>query len=322
MSDVISLGEALIDFVPAESGVDLADVPRFKRRFGGAPANLAIGLARLGTSVGFIGKVGEDSFGDYIEDKLRLEGVDVSCLFRTTDAHTPLAFVSLTESGDRDFLFYRDPGADELLESVELDTEYIQEAKLFNFGSLSLTGRTSREATRRGIEVAKEDGQVISMDPNLRLSLWPDEDRAVDEVTKFIPETDVLKLSAEEVHILTGEGKIWDGVDRLRDMGPDLVVVTLGPDGYYCNFQGETIQGGGHDVKVRDTTGAGDGFMAGLISSILPKVDMFPDITGRQLQKALDFANATAALTTVDYGATSSFPGFKQVKSFQEDDGR
>ncbi len=314
MTDVISLGEALIDFVPTKSGVKLVDVPGFKKRFGGAPANLAVGLANFGVDVGFIGKVGADSFGDFIEREFQSRGVDVSHLYRSDRANTTLAFVSLTDQGDRDFVFYRDPGADELLNVSEVAENYISSGKILHFGSLSLTGERSREATAKAIGVARDNGLLISMDPNFRFSLWPDREVALKEILELLPGVDLLKLSEEEAVTLGGRDDLESSLAELKNVGPDLVVVTRGRRGYYCQFDEVEYRGDGYEVDAVDTTGAGDGFMAGFLFQLRAELESFPRLKKEFLARALSFANATAALTTTDYGATSSFPERDEVE--------
>ncbi len=316
MPDVITLGEALIDFVPTESGLSLAEVSGFSKRFGGAPANLAVGLARLGTDVGFIGKVGDDSFGDFIKAKLVREGVETSHVYRSHRAHTTLAFVSLSKEGERDFIFYRNPGADQLLMPPEIRKSYIAGANLFHFGSLSLTGEDSLEATKRAIDIARGSGVLVSMDPNIRFSLWEDDDHARTRIMDTIDKVDILKLSLEEAYFLSQQTDLHKASRRLAGLGPDLLIITQGEKGSFCRCGQSVYQIGGYSVTVKDTTGAGDGFMAGFLDQIYGELKHFPDLNENTLSESLHFANATAALTTTDYGAISSFPERKRVREF------
>lgn len=314
--DIITLGEALIDFVPTESGLSLAEVSGFSKRFGGAPANLAVGLAKLGSDVGFIGKVGDDSFGDFIEAKMRREGVETSHVYRSDRAHTTLAFVSLSNEGERDFIFYRNPGADQLLTPAEIRKSYIAGASVFHFGSLSLTGEDSLEATVTAVDIARENGVLVSMDPNIRLSLWDDNDHARAQIMDIVDKVDILKLSLEEAYFLSQQTDVHQVSNWLAALGPDLVLITQGGAGSFCRCGQKVYQVGGYSVEVKDTTGAGDGFMAGFLDHIYGELEHFPDLDGSALTESLHFANATAALTTTDYGATSSFPERKQVQEF------
>lgn len=316
MPDIFTLGEALIDFVPSESGLSLAEVSGFYKRFGGAPANVAMGLAKLGSGAGFIGKVGKDSFGDFLENKFVEAGVDVNQLRRTDSANTTLAFVSLTKEGDRDFVFYRDPGADELLKPKEIDEEALGKARVFHFGSISLTQEESRKATKRAIRVSRNEGVKVSMDPNIRLNLWDDHSELKESVLGLLGKVDILKLSEEEVEFLTGTNDLLSGVTELTDLGPGPILVTLGESGclYYYKDNVERLEG--HGVEVKDTTGAGDGFMAGFLHKLLEKTEDLSNIETRDLLPALRFGNATGALTTTGYGATSAFPDSVEVENF------
>jgi len=314
MIDVVTIGEALIDFVPEKSGLHLADVSKFSRRFGGAPANLAVGLSRLGSDVGFIGKVGTDGFGDFIEARLNEEGVNTSQLFRTDRANTTLAFVSVAEDGEREFAFYRNPGADELLQPSEIDRKLIEGTNVLHFGSLSLTSESSFRATELAIDYGLDSDVVISMDPNVRTSLWDDSDLARNRILSLLDRVEVLKLSEEEVEFLTGKADLEAGLASLRSAGPELIAVTMGSKGSYCSIGDINVSEDGYSVSVKDTTGAGDGFMAGFLHSLLDRIDGLSEIDERELKQYIKFANATAALTTTDYGATSAFPQKEDIK--------
>lgn len=316
MVDIITLGEALIDFVPTESGLPLAEVEKFYRRFGGAPANVAVGLSKLGEEVGFIGKVGEDSFGDFLERKFRENDVDVSGLQKTREANTTLAFVSLTEAGERDFAFYRNPGADELLTGDEIDEDYVASSKFLHFGSLSLTKQESREATVKAVRCANRNGVTVTMDPNLRVDLWEDERKLKKTVKELLPEVEVVKLSEEEALFLTDSTGLEAATNAILKEGPKLVVATRGEKGCLLNFHGSVHRIGGHRVDVKDTTGAGDGFMAGTLHKLIQLNGNLEGLTENNVLDAVEFGNAVAAMTTTDYGAISSFPNKKEVNRF------
>lgn len=315
---IITLGEALIDFVSEESGVELRGASRFHKRFGGAPANVAIGVARLGASAGFIGKVGDDAFGRYLEEELMRAGVDTSCLYFSKAAKTTLAFVSLTSQGDRDFVFYRDPGADAFLSVEEITEQYIQEANVLHLGSISLISPMSRDATCRAIEFAENCGLTVSMDPNIRLSLWKNEEGARKVIRDALIHCDLCKLSKEEAEFLSGKANVREAASDLLELGPGLVIVTLGARGcfYKHGSQEGTIEG--YEVQVKDTTGAGDAFTAGFLSHILHNglLGKLISLEEKDLVDALRYSNAVAAMTTTDYGATSAFPDAKQVDRF------
>ncbi|MBS3814626.1 carbohydrate kinase, partial [Candidatus Bipolaricaulota bacterium] len=316
MPETIILGEALVDFVPTESGLPLAEVPGFYKRFGGAPANVAMGMSKLGSDVGFVGKVGQDSFGDFLKDRFVEAGVNVDQLYRTGRANTTLAFVSLTEVGDRDFAFYRNPGADELLKPEEIREQAFKDARVFHFGSLSLTKKESKEATEKAIEVARKNGLKVTMDPNIRFNLWSSHSVLKKLVRSLLKKVDILKLSKEEVSFLTGSDDLGVGTAELADLGPDPVIVTLGEEGCLFYYKGTLEKLDSYKVEVKDTTGAGDGFMAGFLHTLLKNTENLSELDSRELLPAVRFGNATGALTTTDYGATSAFPNSELVESF------
>ena len=208
MPAVITLGELLIDFVPTVSGVTLIEAPAFKKAPGGAPANVAAGLAKLGVSTGFMGKVGDDAFGHFLAQTLKEAGVDISALRFSTEARTALAFVSLRADGEREFMFYRHPSADTLYTPDEVDCDYIRSAQVLHYGSISLIGEPSRSATLRAVETAKAAGLRISYDPNLRLNLWPSAEAAKRGIMLGWPHAQVIKVSGEELAFLA-EKEAW-----------------------------------------------------------------------------------------------------------------
>jgi fructokinase len=306
MADVICLGELLIDFVPTVTPTTLIDAPAFKNAPGGAPANVAVGLARLGVRSAFMGKVGDDPFGHFLADTLAAAGVDVSALRFTAEARTALAFVSLRADGDREFLFYRHPSADMLLTPEEIDAAAIQGAQILHYGSISLISEPSRSATLRAIDVAREAGTLISCDPNLRLALWPDRAAARDGLLLAISHAQILKISDEELRFLTGSD---DPAHARRELWHDrmmLMVVTLGAAG--CVYFTADLEGvvAGFSVEAIDATGAGDAFVAGLLHGLLADRSATAD-RGR-LRDLCRFANAVAALVTTERGAIPAMP--------------
>jgi len=318
--EAVCLGELLIDFMPQEVGLPLIDTYTFRKAPGGAPANVAVGLARLGVSAGFIGKVGEDAFGRFLARVLQENGVDASHLRFSREARTALAFVSLLPDGERDFMFYRHPSADMLLRPEEIDEAYIAAARVFHFGSITLISEPSRSATLRAAETAREHGLLVSYDPNLRLSLWPDEAAARRGMLTGLPYADVLKVSEEEAAFLTGREDLEEALGRLRrDYDIALAVATLGRAG--CFYLGPAGGGRvpGFEVETVDTTGAGDGFAAGLLAELLRLAPTRADIeklTPADLAGLFTFANAVGALTTTKKGAIPSLPTRKQVTQF------
>lgn len=306
MADVICMGELLIDFVSTQAGVTLVEASAFKKAPGGAPANVAVGLARLGVSSAFMGKVGDDDFGHFLAQTLRQNGVDVTPLRFSEVARTALAFVSLTQEGERDFMFYRHPSADMLFEPVEVDKTSIKGAKIFHYGSISLISEPSRQATLYAIEVAEENGLLLSYDPNLRLPLWPSTAAAREGLLAGWQRAQVIKASEEEIVFLTGQHDLAEGVYQLWHAQLKLVVVTKGREG--CDYFTSQKQGQlpGFQVQTVDTTGAGDGFVAGMLAELLATPNLWNDIPA--LERALTFANAVGALTTTQLGAIPSLP--------------
>jgi fructokinase len=314
MADAICLGELLIDFVPTVTGTTLIDAPAFRKAPGGAPANVAVGLARLGVPSAFMGKVGDDPFGRFLASTLAEAGVDTAPLRYSSKARTALAFVSLRADGEREFMFYRHPSADMLLTPEEVDEAAIRRAKLLHFGTISLISEPSRGATLHAIEIARDAGCLISCDPNLRLALWPDAAAAREGLLLGISKADVVKISDEELRFLTGSDdpaaarqELWH--DRL-----ELLVVTLGSAGcvYFTPaFDGVVV---GFSVAAIDATGAGDGFVAGLLHGLLTDRGV-PDEAAR-LRELCRLANAVGALTTTERGAIPALPTMERVRAF------
>ncbi|KAF5457514.1 hypothetical protein F2P56_021613 [Juglans regia] len=305
---VVCFGEMLIDFVPTISGVSLADAPAFKKAPGGAPANVAVGIARLGGSSAFIGKVGEDEFGYMLADILKENNVNNDGMRFDPGARTALAFVTLRRDGEREFMFYRNPSADMLLQVVELDFDLIRKAKIFHYGSISLITEPCKSAHIAAAKAAKDAGVVLSYDPNLRLPLWPSAESAREGILSIWDTADIIKISEEEISFLTkGEDPYNDAVVRkLFHPNLKLLLVTDGPDG--CRYYTKEFSGrvGGLEVDAVDTTGAGDAFVAGILSqlavdlSLLQKEDLLRD--------ALKFANTCGALTVMERGAIPALP--------------
>ena len=311
MVAVIALGELLIDFVSTKSGVSLIDAPAFLKAAGGAPANVVVGLARLGVPSGFVGKVGNDDFGRFLAQTLAVNGVDTSALCFSDEARTMLAFVSLRADGERDFMFYRHPSADMLLRLEEIDLDYIGVAKVLHYGSVSLISEPSRSATLAAAQGALERGLLISYDPNLRLNLWPSAEAARQGMLEGWRFAQVAKVSREELAFLSGHNDLLGAVQALWNERLRLLVITEGRDG--CRYVTSEIQGHvpGYRVETVDTTGAGDGFVAGLLAGLLENERAWKST--RDLENVLRFANAVGALTTTQRGAIPALPTKDQV---------
>lgn len=316
MPDIITFGEMLIDFVPTVSGVSLMDAPAFIKAPGGATANVAVGVSRLSISAGFMGKVGDDAFGHFLERTLQEAQVETKALRFARDARTTLAFVSLRADGEREFVFYRHLDKDMLLmyAPAEVDTDYIRGGKIFHFGSIGLITEPSRTASRLAISTARAAGLTISYDPNLRLNLWPDVDSAREGLLTGWRQAQIVKASEDEMTFLTGKTNLAEAVDELWHSDLKLVVVTLGKQGcrYFTpHFKGEVA---GFDVTAVDTTGAGDGFVAGLLSGLIKQPNALS--TETDLRNICRYANAVGALTTTQRGAIPALPTSEQVDAF------
>lgn len=314
MADAICLGELLIDFVPTVTGTDLINAPAFKKAPGGAPANVAVGLQRLGVSSAFMGKVGDEPFGHFLAQTLQETGVDTSPLIFSSEARTALAFVSLKADGDREFMFYRHPSADMLFTPEEVDTQAIQAAKLLHFGSISLIAEPCRSAALHAVNVAREAGCIISCDPNLRLALWPDAEAARNGMLEALQQAHVVKLSEEEIEFLTGDNNLDAVKDQLWHDDLKLLIVTKGEAG--CRFMTADFAGDvpSFNVKAVDATGAGDSFIAGILQGVLQQPSIFKD--EQNLLQLCRFANAVGAIATTERGAIPALPTRQQVLDF------
>ncbi|XP_030537562.1 probable fructokinase-6, chloroplastic isoform X1 [Rhodamnia argentea] len=305
---VVCFGEMLIDFVPTISGLSLAESPAFKKAPGGAPANVAVGISRLGGSSAFIGKVGEDEFGYMLADILKENNVYSKGMRFDPGARTALAFVTLRNDGEREFMFYRNPSADMLLEESELDYDLIRKAKIFHYGSISLITEPCKSAHIAAAKAAKDAGVVLSYDPNLRLPLWPSADSAREGIMSIWEIADIIKISEEEISFLTkGEDPYDDAVVRkLYHPNLKLLLVTEGPDG--CRYYTKDFSGRVKGLKVDavDTTGAGDAFVAGILSQLAVDLSLLREED--RLRDALKFANACGALTVMERGAIPALP--------------
>jgi len=312
--DVVCIGEALIDFVSEKKNVSLENTPGFLKAAGGAPANVSVGLARLGRRVAFIGKVGNDCFGRFLANTLGDNGVDISNLLFDKKYKTRLAFVSLSEEGERVFEFYGESSADTKIKKDEIDASLIKRSKILHFGSISLISNPSRDATLMALGIAKDNNVLVSFDPNLRLSLWRNQNSARQKIKEAIKLADIVKMNKEELEFITESRDIRTGAKYILEKGVKLLVITLGKEG--CLFFSDKTEGkeDGFDVEARDTTGAGDGFVAGMLTKI--SEISYDSITDRGLHRIFRFANAVAALTVTKYGAIPALPYKDEVASF------
>ena len=310
--DVAALGELLIDFT--HNGASAQGNPFYEANPGGAPCNVLAMLAKLGKRTAFIGKVGDDQFGHFLRQVGLEAGISMDGLVVDTHSHTTLAFVKTAENGDRDFSFYRDPGADALLTPDEVPEDIIARSKIFHFGSLSLTGEPVRSATQKAVALARAEGCILSFDPNLRPPLWSSLEQAREQINWGLAQCDVLKISDDELLFLTGERDFDAGAAKLNAQFPNLqlVNVTAGAQGSISYYQGlRVFQPGLSLGGVIETTGAGDTFCACVLNFLLEHG--LEQLTSEDLSRMLRFANAAAYLVTTRRGAIRSMPEPEQV---------
>lgn len=312
--DVVALGELLIDFT--ENGQSPQGNPLLEANPGGAPCNVLAMLNKLGKKTAFIGKVGKDSFGMQLKEAVEQSGTDVTNLLLDETVHTTLAFVHTLPDGDRDFSFYRDPGADMMLRKEEVMEEIIKGGRIFHFGTLSSTHEGVREATRYAIDVAKENGLLISFDPNLREPLWPSLEDARREIEYGLSKCDVLKISDNELEFLTGTKDDTRGVEMLRKKYDlPLIFVTLGKEGSRAYYRDLVVDAEPFlQAGTIETTGAGDTFVGCALNYILEHG--LEDLTAENLRELLVFANAGASIITTKKGALKVMPEKDEIERF------
>lgn len=315
MLDVVALGELLIDFTCQR--VDASGYPTMAAHPGGAPANFLAALSKFGAKTAFLGKVGNDAFGKRLRDTLRGSGIDTTGLLLADDVFTTLAFVTLDETGDREFSFSRKPGADTCLHFEELELSLIDDARVFHFGSLSLTDEPAATATRKAVAYAKSKGKLITYDPNLRKMLWSDLEFARQQLIWGISQADVVKLSDEEVAFLWDLEPEAGARYMLEHFGVRLVFVTCGADG--CFFSNGSASGwvpALSGIRVVDTTGAGDIFGGSALWKLLQLGKNPEDLNEAQLREITRFACVSAGLSTTAEGGISSVPDLEQVLQY------
>ncbi len=308
--DVVALGELLIDFT--ENGISSQGNPIFEANPGGAPCNVLAMLQKLGKKTAFIGKVGSDMFGSQLTETVKAAGIDVTGLVSDKSVSTTMAFVHTLPDGDREFSFVRDPGADMMFRKDEIDVDIVSSAKIFHFGTLSSTHEGVREATRYGVDIAKESGALISFDPNLRPPLWDSLDNAKKEIEYGLSKCDILKISDNEIEFMTGSTDYDKAVREL--MGKyhiKLAFATLGKKGSRAYFGDMQAEFGGFDVDTIETTGAGDTFCGSALNFILEHD--INALTENDLKELLAFANAAAAIITTRRGALKVMPEKKEI---------
>ena len=306
MTDVVALGELLIDF--AAKSTDAAGYPTMAANPGGAPGNFLAALNAYGKKTAFLGKVGQDAFGRLLLFTLEQAGIETKGIVTDSSVFTTLAFVTFDEHGDRSFSFARKPGADTQLRWEEIDTRLIDDAKVFHFGTLSLTDEPARTATQKAVAYAKSKGKLVSCDPNLRLPLWPDEDAAKEQILWSLRQADVVKISDNEVEFLWGCTPEAGAEKLLEEFGVSLAMVTLGPDGCLLKTKHAAYRARCPKVHPIDTTGAGDIFGGSAMARLLELAKPPRELTADDLAYIGTFAATAASLSTEHSGGIPSIP--------------
>lgn len=308
--DVIALGELLMD-MPVNGTSDQGN-NLYESCPGGAPCNVLAILNKLGKKTAFLGKVGKDQFGEVLKTTLDEIGIDTVQLKMDEEVHTTLAFVHTFPDGDREFSFYRNPGADMMLTEDEVDEDFISQAEIFHFGTLSMTDEGVRKATKKALKAAKEAGMLVSFDPNLRPPLWSSLDLAKEQMEYGFEFCDILKISDNEIQFVSGKEDYDEGIQYLIEKYHiPLILLTMGKDGSRAYYKGMRVERAGFPQKAVDTTGAGDTFCGSSLNYVLEHG--LDHLTEEQLGEMLTFANAAAALITTKKGAIRSMPEKEEV---------
>lgn len=339
MPDIVCLGEALVDMVSTSPWLHLVQSPAFLKAAGGAPANVAAACALLGADAGLIARVGEDHFGEFLRQTLHDCGVDLAMFSEDPEHATQLAFVAYVvppvagalmqdHPGDRarprlsaprvpEFSFHVHKSADQMLGPDDFSPEYVTTAQILHVGSISMIHEPAASATRTAMEIALDEGLIVSMDPNIRPTLWPSMDVAYDVITRAIKVCDFVKVSEQELEFLTGT-RGDRGVKALYEMGPELVAATLGPEGCLVYNGVVGLELPSFSVPVLDTTGCGDAFVGAALVGMLEAERDISELEEEDLEKIFTFANAAAAITATERGAIPALPGREEVQELLE----
>ena len=316
MYDVVALGELLIDFTPYGKSNQNNDVLEVNP--GGAPCNVLSMLSNLGYKTGFIGKVGNDGFGKLLKETLDKENISTDGLVLSDEYNTTAAFVHLDENGERSFSFYRNIGADEMLTEDEINEEMIKNSKIFHFGTLSMTNEPVKSATKKAIDISKENNVLISFDPNYRPALWKNDNLVKEAIEYGLNKCDILKISDNELEFITGMNDMNEAIIEIKNKYDiKLILVTLGENGSMYWYKNCIGYRSGFKSEVIDTTGAGDTFHGALLSKIM-EIDI-DNIDVEYLDYALDFANAAASIVVKRKGALKSMPTKEEINTILED---
>lgn len=316
MKRLLAIGEALIDFIPEETGKALKDVCGFRPAVGGAPANVCGAYVKLGGEAALVTQLGDDPFGDKIVEEFASCGIGCDYIRRTKEANTSLAFVALKEDGNREFSFYRKPGADMLLQPEQVDAAWFDNAYGLHFCSVSLGNYPMKEAHKKAIQCALDKGLLVSFDPNLRPQLWDDLDGLKQAVRAFAPLSHILKISDEELEFITGLSDIKQALPKLLIGNTRLVIYTKGAGGAECYTASAQAGSEGQKVQAVDTTGAGDGFIGAFLHCLAADGIGAEDLdllTPDQMTKYLEFANRFCAKSVMKHGAIASYPTVEEM---------
>ena len=315
MKKLLAIGEALIDMIPSNTG-RIMNVNNFTPKVGGAPLNVCGAYTKLGGSSNIITMLGNDPFGDKIVTELNEYGINVDYIKRTDKANTSLAFVALDENGNREFSFYRNLGADMLMSENDIDNSWFLDAYALHFCSVSLGNFPMRKAHDKAIRYAKENGSIISFDPNVRLPLFSDHEYLKNVIHEYIQYADILKISDEEVEFIFGNNDIEESLEYLFNKGVKLVVYTSGKNGAKAYTTNSVAQSDGIEVKAIDTTGAGDGFIGCLLYQLAKdnvSLKQLNSLTKDKLKKYLDISNKFCSISVTKEGAIASYPKTEEI---------
>ena len=309
--DVTALGELLVDFT--ENGISAQGNTLLEANPGGAPCNVLAMLKNLGKKTAFIGKIGNDALGKMSKKTVEDQGICIDNLVEDEEIHTTLAFVHSDKDGDRSFSFYRNPGADLMLQWEEINVDFLVNTKIFHFGTLSMTEEEIKNVTKKAVQKAKENGVLISFDPNFRPPLWKDMEDARQQMWYGIGQCDILKISDDEILFLTGTKDIDEGIARIREKShAKLICATMGKNGSKVYYKGKTVFGRPFLRKdTIETTGAGDTFMACVLNTVLEKG--LEQLTQESLTEMLLFANAASSIITTRKGALKVMPQRQEI---------
>jgi fructokinase len=323
-NDIVTLGELLIDMFPDEVGKRVGEVSAFIPKPGGAPANVAVAASRLGKKTAFIGKLGEDLFGSYLKKVLEDEGVFTGGISFDPDARTTMAIIAMPDENSAEFVFYRNPGADQRLSEADLDLRLLDSAQALHFGSVSMTDEPSRSTTFLAAKEARKRDLLVSFDVNYRPTLWKDPDDALTQIQEIISHVNLLKVNEAEAALLTDLvhldvddlEALGNAASQLCDMGPEIVVITLGAAGSYFQIR----EGGAYIPPFRvatvDAVGCGDAFVAGLLTRLVSGQSWQHQLSLDQMRENLRFANAVGALTSLKRGTIPAMPYLAEVEEF------